>query len=62
MEWAEFCESMALECELRSAGLEGPHREEWLDMAADWRAAALHPEPPGARDLPPNNGTGRLAS
>ena len=50
MEWEAYCESMALECELRAAKLEVPHREEWLNMAVDWREAALKPEPPGARE------------
>jgi hypothetical protein len=52
MEWEAYCESMALECELRAAKLEAPQREEWLKMAADWRKAALKAEPPGARERP----------
>jgi hypothetical protein len=52
MEWAAFCESMALECELRAAKLVGPRREEWLNMAADWRKAARRPQRPAKRDPP----------
>jgi hypothetical protein len=39
MEWKEFCEDRAQDCEARADEMSGQDRAEWLLMALDWRAA-----------------------
>jgi hypothetical protein len=46
MEWELFCEEQALQCETRSHEVCGLAREDWLQLAEDWRRAAEEPAPP----------------
>lgn len=42
MTWSQFCVEKAEECELRSEGQGRPEiLREWLEMAHDWRVAAI---------------------
>ena len=46
MEWELDCEEQALSCERRAADLGERAKQDWLEMASDWRLAATEPEPP----------------
>lgn len=65
MDWKEYCKDQAVVCELHAAESPAASAEDWLQMAADWREAALQDQPlappfPTVDGHPPANSLRRL--